>query len=197
MDVGETVRMTPLASMLCTVFVIVVFAMCALSVQALWPEWLSAQLRVVRYIAPRLVFWILTVHLLALVPIVLHLGAVLANGDHQEYQAEKMAEGFLYAFIVASAGITDTITDKDRGEMPSVTVGLIITAVISAALYGAANVRLLREGPAGPTLPRVLPYFLILSLVPYAIYKITVLWGEARGSLKPTSNLIGEEPQQI
>ena len=189
--------MTETVLVLCAVFAAVLFAVCALSIQALWPGWLSAQLRIARYATPRLVFWMLTVHLLALVPIVLHLGAVLANGDHTVYQAEKMADGFLYAFIVASAGITDTITDKDRGEVPSVAVGLIITAVISAALYGAANVRLLREGPEGPTLSRVLPYFLILSLVPYAIYKITVLWGEGRGSLNPASNMVAERPEQI
>ncbi len=189
--------MTPVAVVLLMVFAVVLSAVGALSIQALWPEWLSAQLRIARYATPRLVFWVLTVHLLALVPIVLHLGAVLANGDRNEYQAEKMADGFLYAFIVASAGITDTITDKDRGEVPSVAVGLIITAVISAALYGAANVKLLREGPAGPTLPRVLPYFLILSLVPYAIYKITVLWGEGRGSITPTSNIAAEGTEQI
>lgn len=164
---------------------------------AVWRE----RWRIIKHVGWRFVFSLAAPYVLAAIPIVTHLVSILANQGTMDFSAAFLsaviADGYLFAFIMATSGIVDALTlGGEKHWHTPVLVGFIILAAASG--FGNYNAQL-DVIVTHPT--RILvdaPIWLILGACSgvYGVYKVVRLYAEGKADLdaRAAKQAAGQKP---
>ena len=132
--------------------------------------------RVWRNAARSVFWWFFSVYVGGFIPVAVHLVAVILNerpNETAELARAAVADGYLYAFIVAFAAVVEALVDEH--SISAMIFGML--AAVAAAAYFGSLVDLIALHPViRPWLTTSVRFIAGLACSGYAVYKLHVLY---------------------
>lgn len=133
-------------------------------------------------VARQIISWILSVFVLAAIPIGLHLATILARGEMAELPLDELSDGYLYTFIIAMTAFTDTLADRRQWpDRKNTALAAVFVALVAALGYPTSSVPEIMKSHLGPWLQATIWPLLGVFLIAYCFYKLPILVGAGKG----------------
>jgi hypothetical protein len=128
----------------------------------------------------KVLFWTFTVFIFGAIPIGIHLLASHLNGQAKNPHTLLVADGYLYAFIVAMTAMTDALVDR-KVDRRNTTTTCAVLAVVAALGNLTAQLDIAARDVWSTNAINLLFWPLFAALiVTYGIYKVPTLYGAAK-----------------